>query len=115
MNESQKKVTLEDLNEMANDLLVCRLTIKNHEDRLEALISSNPEMVALRALIDSGKMQRDVAQNALIEAMRDNALKSWKTERANFARASRVSAQIDPEYKKSIEKALKAGDEVDHW
>ena len=108
-------MNVEDLNQKANDILVARLTIKNCEEAIEHIMSENPEIQALRAEMEEAKFDRDSIQSALIEDMKTASIKSWKTDEANFARASRTTAQVDPEYKKNIERALKAGGEVENW
>ena len=108
-------MNIEDLNQMANDLLIARLEIEGAEIALEDMITSNPDMMELRSSIDRAKYDKELAQSRLLEAMQASRLKSWKTDQANFARSSRVSAQIDPEYKKNIERELKAGTEIEGW
>ena len=44
-----------------------------------------------------------------------NQLKSWKTEQANFAIATRYSVTTDPAFKKNIESKLKNGEEVEGY
>lgn len=113
--EEKKQISIQDINEMANDLLVLRLSLKNYEDQLEQLMVQNPEIVALRAVIESSKMNRDFAQAELIKAMKDSSLKSWKTEQANFARTVKCFVSVNPAYKSLVEKTIKAGGEVEGW
>jgi len=107
--------TITDINEAANDLLVHRLSIDQLEEQYQNIISVMPELVAITALIASTKLQRDEAQKKLLEVMTQAQLKSWKTEQANFARAERKTASINPAFKQMIEKKLKSGEDVDGW
>jgi len=111
----ETKITLDDLNDMANDLVVSRLTIQSLQDQMEAFILASPQIVALREQIEEAEVEKNDVQVRLMEAMKANNLKSWKTEQANFARASRTSLVCDPDYKKSVERNIKLGQEVEGW
>lgn len=102
---------IQDINELANDVAVSRLMIKDYEEQIQNLPGYNE----LISNIESEKIAKDVAQSKLIEAMQGNQLKSWKTEQANFALATRYSVTTDPIFKKNIERKLKEGDEVEGY
>ena len=107
--------TITDINEAANDLLVHRLSIDNLEKQYQNIISVIPQLVEITDQIASEKLQRDEAQKKLLEVMAEAQLKSWKTEKANFARTERRTASINPAFKQMIEKKLKSGEDVDGW
>ena len=65
-------LTLDNINEAANDLLVHRLTINNLEEQYQNIISSSPELAEITALIASTKLQRDEAQKKLLAVMSEN-------------------------------------------
>lgn len=109
------KITLDELSEMANDLMVSRLTIKSLKDQLDAFMAASPQIVALREQIEEAEVEKDDVQTRLIEAMKSNNLKSWKTEQANFARTVKRYLVCDPEYKKAVERDIKAGGDVEGW
>ena len=106
-------MNIQDLNDLANEVMVARLIIDQSENRIQELIEQNPEIVELQDLISSTKLRKESTQNALLAAMSANDLKSWKTDQANFARAKRVSVSLDPAYKKEVEGLLKTGEEVE--
>lgn len=107
--------TLNEINELANDVLVNRELIKYYEDKMQAIIDNNPELQALQSDIEQAKREKDQYQAMLIEAMKSNELKSWKTEKCNFARSRRVSVSPNPLYKKEVEKKMKLGEQVEGW
>ena len=106
-------MNVQDLNDMANEVMVARITSDNAQARIDEIMQENAEVVGLQALMASSKIQKEQAQAKLIEAMSENSLKSWKTEQANFARAKRVSVRVDPIFKKEVEGRLKLGEEVE--
>lgn len=108
-------ITLNTINEAANDLLVHRLTIKGLEEQYEHILATNKKLVELQQSIETEKLARDEAQTKLLTIMADNQLKAWKSEMATFSRASRSTATINPAYKAVLEKKLKAGEEVFGW
>ena len=107
--------TIQDLNEIANDIAVSRLELSSLEKQREELLANIPELIALEALIASKKMQKTEMTDKLLESMRAESLKSWKTEQAVFSRAVRKTAKLDPIVKKQIEDKLKKGEEVSDW
>lgn len=111
----ETKITLDELSEMANDLMVSRLTIKSLRDQLNAFMLASPQITALSEQIEKAEAEKDDVQTRLIEAMKSNNLKSWKTEQANFARTVKKYLVCDPEYKKAIEREIKAGGDVEGW
>lgn len=106
---------IDTLNDISNDIMVARLEIAGYEKQIEELIASLPQIRELEAKIQDSKMQKEVLQDKLLDAMRANELKSWKTEQASFARASRSTATIDPVYKRQVEEKLKNGEKVENW
>ena len=106
---------VEQLNEIANDIVVARLEVKHYEDQLEELLGKITEVVKLKEQISTTKKQKEELTLRLMEAMRDSRLKSWKTEEATFSRAVRKSIIFDPAKKKQIEERIKAGEEIEGW
>jgi len=106
-------MNIQDLNDLSNEVLVARITSDNANARIDEIMAGNEEVQALQAIIASSKIQKEQAQTKLIEAMKSNDLKSWKTEQANFARTKRTSVKLDPSYKKTVEGRLKLGEEVE--
>ena len=104
---------ISDLNEMANDVAVSRLTISELERQLAEVLESNPEIAKLQEKIMVEKSLKDTLGARLLDAMRDSQLKSWKTEQAVFSRAMRKSVVMDPAYKKDVELRLKCGEVVE--
>jgi hypothetical protein len=105
---------LQTINDLTNDILVDRLTITSLEQELEALMQA-PEIVKLQQEIEAIKYTRDSKQAELIGIMASNNLKQWKTGQATFTKAERVSVRPNEAYKKSVEKALKAGESILGW
>lgn len=102
-------MNIQDINDLANEVAVQRIIIKQYEEELENLDAYKQ----LQGLIQQAKDAKDEAQSKLIEAMKDNQLKSWKTDKANFARAIRYSVATDPVFKKDIERRLKEGEQIE--
>lgn len=107
--------TIQDLNDIANDIAVSRLEVSELERKRDEILASIPELAELEEKIAEAKLAKDEATEKLLVSMRSNDLKSWKTEQANFARAVRKTATLDPVIKKQIEDKLKRGEVVDGW
>jgi len=101
---------INEINNLVNDLAVARLETDALKAEYEKAIETIPELVELREKLESSQNARNALQGQLLEVMQSNQLKSWKTEQVTISRASRVSASVDPSYKKAIEKELKEGD-----
>lgn len=108
-------ITLNTINEAANDLLVHRLTIKGLEEQYEHILTTNKKLVELQQSIEAEKLARDEAQTNLLKIMTDSDLKAWKTPLATFSRATRSTASFNPALKAVIEKRLKGGEEIEGW
>jgi len=106
-------MSIDKLNELANDIYVQRIEIDGLKQKKEKLLEEFHELQAVEALINSNTIIKGEKQKELIELMSSNQLKSWKTEQANFARSKRYSVSVDPNYKKQVEKKLKDGEEVE--
>ena len=106
---------IQDLNEIANDVVVSRLVLEGYEKELEAWLQATPRYQEFMEMITQAKADKEANTNALLEAMRESQLKSWKTEQASFSRGSRKSVTFDPIAKKQIEAKLIAGEEVENW
>ena len=104
-------MNVQDLNDMANDVAVSRLLIKQHEDEISKLEGYQE----LLEKIDNEKRIKELSQDKLMEVMKSENLKSWKTEQANFARATRYSVSTDPIFKKDIERRLKGGETIEGY
>jgi len=100
---------------MANDLAVLRGEITQYEAELEAIMRDNKSIQALYEQIGKAKTAKEFVQQRLLDAMKSEEIKSWKTEQANFARSTRYSIEIDPLYKKEIEGILREGGKVEHF
>ena len=103
------KMNVQDLNDLANEVAVQRIMIKQYEEAVENL----PGYKDLQEQIAKAKAFKDEAQGKLMEAMKTENLKSWKTDQANFARATRYSVATDPAFKKQVELRLKEGETVE--
>lgn len=108
-------MNIQDLNNLANDIAVARLSIEEATKTRDEIIAKNKEIQKLEQIIERETEARNDAQKKLLEAMRENDLKSWKTEQANYSRAIRKTAVLDPIYKKQVEDKLKKGLEVKNW
>jgi len=106
---------INEINNLVNDLAVARLETDALKAEYEKAIETIPELVELREKLESSQNARNALQGQLLEVMQSNQLKSWKTEQVTISRASRVSASVDPSYKKAIEKELKEGKEIMGW
>ena len=102
-----------DINNIANDLAVLRSEINMAQAEYDAIIADNPDLKHLQHQIDVKKREKEVVQETLLVAMRDNSLRSWKTEEANFSRSFRSSVQVDPNYKKQVMGRIKEGEQVE--
>lgn len=107
-------MNLETINNLANDILVARLEIADLEKQLEE-ITKSPQVIALIDSIAKLKEDRDLKQTELISIMKSNGLTQWKTNKATYAKATRVSVKPSDSYKKAIEKAMKDGQVIDGW
>lgn len=106
---------IEQINDLANAVMVARLEIETLEREKESILANFKTYQAILTDIEVAKLAKEKAQADLLTIMTEAQLKSWKTEKCNFARASRVSAQVDPTYKKAVERELKEGKEVIGW
>ena len=94
-------MSIQEINELANDIMVARLTIQSLEKEKAELTKDIDEK------LENEKKIKTLAQEQLMDRMRENELKSWKTEKANYARATRKSVVFDPILKQQIEKRVK--------
>lgn len=106
---------IQELNNLANDLAVERLTIQQLEEDYQTELAKNEKLSQLQNQIEQAKLRKAEAQDKLLNAMKPEGLKSWKTDHANFSISKRVSASVDPIYKKEIEARLKDGKKVKGW
>lgn len=107
-------MNIEVLNQLANDILVARIEIA----QLESELAQKMEELGLNAIqnqIDGLKQVRDLHQSQLMGLMKDNNLKSWKTNEASYSKAERVTFGFKDYYKKAIEERLKGGEEIEGW
>jgi cellobiose phosphorylase len=102
-------MSIQEINELANDIMVSRLTIKALEEERAELTRVIDEK------LENEKLAKTSIQERLLSRMQGNGLKSWKTEKANYARATRKSVVFDPILKQQIEKRVKAGEAVENW
>lgn len=106
---------IEQINDLANIVMVARLEIDGLEQEKERILAEFKAYQAILTDIEVAKLAKEKAQQELLMVMNKAGLKSWKTEKCNFARANRVTAQVDPAYKKALERELKEGKEVIGW
>lgn len=105
---------IQEINNIANDIAVQRSLADQYKQELEEFLKL-PKIVELEKKIKEASMEKTKLQQQLLEVMKENNLKSWKTEEANFARSTRYSVSIDPSYKKEIENKLKEGEEIENF
>jgi effector-binding domain-containing protein len=103
--------TINEINELANELAVSRLLIEQYEYEIKSL----PGYKDLIKRIEDEKLIKEQNQAKLIDIMKSNGLKSWKTDRATFSRRKTSYISIDPNYKMEIEKKVKNGESVKGW
>ena len=106
---------IQDLNNLANDAMVHRILEQSAKVRVDQILAENKEYQEALILLEVATAHKNEAQKEMMEAMAENHLKSWKTEKANFARAIRKSVVFDPILKKHIETKVKNGEEVEGW
>lgn len=106
---------IQDLNNIANDIAVLRLHIKYAQEDLEAHLKQDQKVQELQNLISEYNLTKDQLQHQLMISMKEEGLKSWKTEKANFSLSTRYSVEIDPEYKKQVQARLKDGEEIQNF
>lgn len=106
---------IQELNNVANDLVVARLEIEGYKQQLQAFLEASPQIRELESKINEAQARRDEIQAKMIEGMKAEKLKSWKTEQANYSIGVRKSVVVDPAYKKQVEDKLKKGEEVENW
>lgn len=102
------------INEIVNDLAVLRLEKNAVEEELNALLAT-PQIVELQKKLEFAKAEVSRKQYELLSVMKDNELKSWKTETGTFSRISKFTVKIDPNYEKRILEDLKKGDKVENF
>ncbi len=102
------------INEVVNDLAVLRLEKNAVEEELNKLLQT-PEIQELQRKLELSKSEVSRKQYELLSVMKDNELKSWKTETGTFSRISKFTVKIDPNYEKRIIEDLKKGDKVDNF
>lgn len=102
-------MSIEKINELANGIMVARLELKALEEEKLKLTED------VDAKIEILKSTKKGLEIELMDKMRENKLKSWKTEQANYARAVRKSVVLDPIVKKQIEDKVKKGETVENW
>lgn len=106
---------LQTLQDLANDVAVARLELEGLEQQREAFIKAVPQIAELDVQIEQATQRKRELTDQMLETMKQNELKSWKTDKALFARATRKTAEFDPIVKKQIEQRLKAGEIVENW
>lgn len=105
---------LQQINDLSNDLLVCRLEGEELQKQLEELLQDR-RIQELQDKIIETETRKKAIQAEMLEVMKLNELKSWKTEQATISRAKRYSAGVSDAYKKEVENKLKKGEEVFGW
>lgn len=100
-------ITLEDVNNLVNDLLVKRLEVADIENQIKEKTKDLEEQ------LEKLKTERDLLQEKLLETMSGNNLDSWKTTEATISVSRRYSASMAEWYKNQALERLKAGQEVD--
>jgi len=108
-------MTIPELNELANDILVARLEIADAKAEMENIIAKDPKLMELQTLIDSSAMVKESKQYSLLKYMRERKIKQWKTETGTFSRAKRVTARVMLGYDKQVKAALEAGEVLEGW
>jgi hypothetical protein len=106
---------LQVLQDVANDVVIARLELDSLIEQREAFIKANPQIVELDAKIEQATLTKRELTNKMLEIMREAQVKSWKTEKANFARAVKKTVEFDPIVKKQIENRIKNGEQVENW
>jgi hypothetical protein len=106
---------LQTLQDLANDVCVARLELASLEEQKEAFLAAVPQLVELNAQIEEAANRKRELSDKMLECMKESELKSWKTDKANFARATRKTAEFNPMVKKQIEARLKDGEQIENW
>lgn len=106
---------IEELNEIANDILVCRESEKHLQAQIDKIVLGNKEIQKMQAEIDKLKSEKATMQANMLNKMSENRLKSWKTETGIFSRAERVTARPVAGYDKQVKLALEAGEKLEGW
>lgn len=106
---------IQDLNDLANEIVVARLEEQDSQKMLDDYLAKDEIYQKIIFHVEEFKRIKNEFQDLLMNKMRENELKSWKTEKASFARAVRKSVVLNPMIKSQIEKKVKGGEQVDGW
>tara|TARA_R100000656_G_scaffold16773_1_gene15869 strand:+ start:1752 stop:2120 length:369 start_codon:yes stop_codon:yes gene_type:complete len=104
--------SIQDVTNEMNDIAVLRLEMKSLEEEREKIISEHERLQEIEAELSTKKFEKEKAQHGLIETMRAEGLKSYKTDYGTFSRVIRYSLDFDKAYKKDLEERLKKGEEI---
>lgn len=106
------ETSISEINELANDIAVLRLSLDAAEKQVEELIATLPQLKELNEKIETMKFQRDQKQASLLEVMSKNHLKTWATDEATFSRASRLTVKPDKFWLQNLTKRIKSGEQT---
>jgi len=106
---------IEQLNELANNILVSRELIKIAQAQIDRIILEHPDIKKFQEQICESKTDRDRWQGELLGYMSTNRLKQWKTEGGTFSRAERITAKPISGFDKAAKAALLVGEKVEGW
>lgn len=104
---------ISELNNLASDLMVARLTVDNLKDELEAEILKNPTIRDLEVQIETAKAERVAVQNTMLEAMTLTELKTWKTEQCTVSRTKKETVRLKDGIKDELKRRMKEGETFD--
>lgn len=105
---------IQDLNNLSNDIAIARIELDALKTKREELIAAIPELPKLDASIAEAEVNKSDLTAKLLQAMRAESLKQWKTENATFSRALRESVSINPAFEKQLKTRLKCGEQIEY-
>jgi hypothetical protein len=108
-------MNLDILNQITNDILVCRLEIAALQAEKDEIYKNHERFQKIDQLLNEIDSEKNALQINLLSLMKENGLKSWKTDKANYARVTKDTVVLNPAYKKAIEQAVKGGELIDGW
>ena len=106
-------LTISELNELTNDLMVARLTVDNLKAELESEMAKNTAIQELQDQIATAKQVKEEYQRTVLEAMSGQELKTWKTEQCTVSRAKRETVKIKEGMKDELKRRIKEGETFD--
>lgn len=105
-------MNIQELSTLVNDLHSAREETNMWKLAMDALLEYNEEYQELKRKHEIAQRVRMEKQNELLRVMKDEKLKSWKTDDATVSMAKRMTVGIAPGADVEIKRRLQAGEHI---